>query len=186
MSSRRSLRHVSRAATVALVLALLPFAAGVVAQTETDIAISFFSAGGAYCFRLAPEGTSLSDETTWTVMMLTGTVNNKMSCRIRSVEPGATRIRGDALTNVGLAVTTVWRRERSREEFFERFAAGLSDGKLRARIVTLAPPGLEGMTTMQRADLYLRFADRGTRVEFDKAPDLTAPQLLEYQTFLPD
>ena len=60
------------------------------AQSEVDIALQFFRDGGAYCFRLAPEGTNLSEETAWSVMMLTGARNRRNDFRIRSMDPGST------------------------------------------------------------------------------------------------
>src|SRR5262245_47386640 len=44
---------------VVTLLATVPVAA----QTQADVALSFFRAGGAYCFRVAPLGVALSEET---------------------------------------------------------------------------------------------------------------------------
>jgi hypothetical protein len=156
------------------------------AQNEIDVAMEFFRDGGAYCFRLAPEGTNLSEETDWTVMMLTGGGNRRNEFRIRSMDPGATRLSGKALTDVGLAITSIWRRDRIRDEFFERFAVAITGGLLRARVVTLSPPGLSGMTLRERAETYLKFADKGSKVDFSKSSDLTAEKLLSYQTYAID
>ena len=69
----------------------------------------------------------------------------------------------------------------SRSEFFERFSHGIRDGRLRARVVKLVPPRLaRASTERERADVYLDFADRGSKVSFDKAPDLTPD---EFQTY---
>jgi hypothetical protein len=38
----------------------------------------------------------------------------------------------------------------------------------------------------ERADVYLKFADRGTRIAFDKAPDLTAEEFGQYSEHFPD
>ncbi len=156
------------------------------AQSELDVAMRFFKQGGAYCFRLAPEGESLSDETSWTVMVLTGAANSKNEFRIRTMDPGGTGVSGTPLKNIGLSITSIWRRDRLRDEFFEQFAAGITARTVRARIVTLSPPKLAEMNPRGRAELYLKFADGGSRVDFRKSPDLTADQFLAYQTYLPD
>src|SRR3954469_19353589 len=81
------------------------------AQNEADVAMQFFQQGGAYCFRLAPEGTNLSEETAWTVMMLTSASNRRNEFRIRSMDPGSTGLNGRGLTTVGLTITAIWRRD---------------------------------------------------------------------------
>jgi hypothetical protein len=119
-------------------------------------------------------------------MMLTGVANRKNTCRIRSFDAGPMSVGRESLNRIGLAVIEVWRRESLREEFFERFAQGINAKFLRARIVTLTPPRLASMSEAQRAEEYLKFSDRGSRVDFEKAPDLTAEQFLTYQNYLPD
>jgi hypothetical protein len=156
------------------------------AQTEADVALRFFQAGGAYCVRLAPEGTDLSEEAAWTVMMLTSSGSKKNALRIRDVDAGTSGLRGPELTEVGLIVTSVWRRDRVREEFFDRFAAAITDGSVRARLVTLTPPGLTAMTPRQRAELYLKFSERGTRVDFEKIADMPPDEFLRFRTYVPD
>lgn len=156
------------------------------AEVETDLAMRFFRDGGAYCFRLAPEGTNLADESTWTMMVLTSAANKRSEFPIRTMDPGPLRFREQALKDLGMAVTGIWRRERVRDEFFERFAAAIDSGDVRARVVTLAPPRLEGMTRIQRADYYLDFADKGSRIDFRGGTDLSSSRFLEYQTWVPD
>ena len=156
------------------------------AQSQADIAMKFFLQGGAYCFRLAPEGVNLSDQTEWTIMFLTGRPTTKNTFRIRSVDPGPTRMGGRVLTEVGLAVTAVWRQEGIRAEFFDRFASGIAGKTLRARVLKMAPPALPQLTSRQRAELYLKFADRGTRIIFDKAPELTPEEFKAFADYVPD
>jgi hypothetical protein len=76
-------------AVVVAVLAAVPVAA----QTQADVALSFFRAGGAYCFRIAPLGVALSEETEWTVMVLTSASNHKTVFKIRELDPGPTGLR---------------------------------------------------------------------------------------------
>ena len=168
---------------VALVALLPPWAS---AQSDADAALRFLRAGGAYCFRVAPEGVALSEETEWTLMLLTGVSNRKNTFRIRTVDPGPTRLSGQALAEVGEAVTGVWRQDSIREEFMDRFAAGISGKTLRARVVKIAPSNLARMEPRERAERYLEFADRGSRVSFDKTPDLTADEFRRYATYFPD
>jgi hypothetical protein len=165
---------------------VLLFALPLSAQTEVDIAMKFFGQGGAYCFRLAPEGTSLSDEQEWTVMVLTNQANRRKEFRIRSMDPGPTGLKGTALEQVGMAITEIWRRERLREDFFERFSAAIAGRTMRARIVKLVPPGLAAMPPRERAELYLKFGDRGSRVNFESATDLSADQFRGFQSYFPD
>ncbi|HEX7794969.1 MAG TPA: hypothetical protein VF456_11490, partial [Vicinamibacterales bacterium] len=68
--------------SLAIVVALL-VAVPVAAQTQADVALSFFRAGGAYCFRIAPLGVALSDEPEWTVMVLTSASSHKTAFKIR-------------------------------------------------------------------------------------------------------
>ena len=175
-----------RLAGIMGVLLVLLRAPSMGAQSQADIAMKFFLQGGAYCFRLAPEGVNLSDETEWTIMFLTGRSTTKNTFRIRSVDPGATGLSGRLLTDVGVVVTSVWRRDGIRAEFFDRFASGIAGKTLRARVVRMAPPALASMTTGQRAELYLKFADRGTKVAFDKAPDLTPAEFKAFAEYVPD
>jgi hypothetical protein len=168
---------------VALAL-LLPRPAS--AQNEIDVAMKFFSQGGAYCFRAAPAGVTMSDETEWTVMVLTGGSHTRNTFRIRTMDGGSTGLDDRALTDVGLAITGVWTRDRTREEFFARFAKGIAEKALRARIVRIAPAGIARMKPRDRAEVYLKFADRGTRVSFEKVPDVTAEELMTYAAYSPD
>jgi len=176
----------TRIRVMAIAVLVVAACATAAAQSEVDVAMKFFAEGGAYCFRLAPEGTNLSAETEWTVMMLTGGANHKNAYRIRAMDQGTSKIRESALNEVGLTVAGVWRRDRTREEFFDRFAAAIGDRSTRARVVKLTPPRLAEMKAGERAELYLKFADKGTRVEFDKAHDLTADEFLAFRTHLPD
>jgi len=171
---------------IALVLALLaPVSAA--AQTQADVALSFFRAGGAYCFRIAPLGVALSDETEWTIMLLTSASNRKTVFKIRELDPGATGLRGQRLKDMGQDVTAVWRTDRVREDFFERFAKGIADHEVRARVVRISPGNLAQLTSGRaRAELYLKFSERGSTVAFDKAQDLDAPELAQYSEYLPD
>ena len=158
----------------------------VLAQEDADAAMRFFADGGAYCFRLVPEGTNLSEETEWHVMVLTGTANRRNAFRIRTVEPGRLRLAGQALKDLGMSITGIWRRERIRDEFFEDFANGIRRGVTRARVATVAPPQLARMNRTQRAEFYLDFADKGSRIDFGHVADLTPEQFLAYQTYVPD
>lgn len=156
------------------------------AQSDADTAIMFFQGGGSYCFRVVPEGVSLSDETTWTFVVLTSVANTGNAFRARTIDPGETRLAGQALTDVGMAITNVWRREGLREEFFTGFAAGIASGGLRARLARISPPRLAEMKPRQRAELYLRFTDRGTKVDFRGTADLTPDGWLAFQSYLQD
>jgi len=100
-------------AVVALLTAL-----PVAAQTQADVALSFFRAGGAYCFRIAPLGVALSEETEWTVMVLTSASNHRTAFKIRELDAGPTGLRGRSLKDMGSDVTGVWRSDRLRDEFF--------------------------------------------------------------------
>lgn len=151
------------------------------AQSPVDLALAFYRSGGAYCFRIAPFGVSLSEETEWTVMLLTSKANRKNTFRIRSLDPGETGVNKSGLQALGRMTTDAWKFESQRAEFIGRFAEGIRDGTLRARVVKLAPPQLtQANTERQRAEVYLQFADRGSRVSFDKAPDLTAEEFEGY------
>ena len=176
-------RGIRLAAVVGLVTAMN---GPVRAQTEADVALRFFQSGGAYCVRLAPEGTDLSEEPAWTVMMLTSAGSKKNTLRIRDVDAGTSGLRGQELTDVGLTVTSVWRRDRVREDFFDRFSAAIADGKVRARLVTLTPPGLATMTPRQRAEAYLKFSERGTKVDFEKSADMPPDEFLRFRAYVPD
>lgn len=164
-----------RFSRVVLAFLLVLSSSSVRAQSPVDLALAFYRGGGAYCFRIAPFGVSLSEETEWTVMMLTSKANRKNTFRIRSLDPGETGVNKSGLQALGRMTTDAWKFESQRAEFMERFAEGIRDGTLRARVVKLAPPQLaRAATERERAEVYLQFADRGSRVSFDKAPDLTA------------
>jgi len=157
------------------------------AQSDVEDAIRFYSAAGSYCFRVAPSGVVMSQETEWTVMVLTSASNRKNSFEIRDVDPGTTGLRGAALAAAGIAVNNVWRLDSDRAEFFEKFAAGIDAGALRARVVKIGPANLSLLKSdRERADVYLKFADRGSRVSFDKVPDLTSEQFRQYADYFPD
>jgi hypothetical protein len=158
----------------------------VLAQGDVDLAIRFFASGGAYCFRVAPEGVALLEEAEWTVMVLTGSQNDSDTFKIRSVDAGRSRMTAGELSASRMAVTNVWRLEGRRENFFARFASGIEAGTLRARVVKVGPTGLAGMTPAARAEAYLKFTDRGSRVSFKHAPDLTASAFRQYATHFPD
>ncbi len=168
------------------VVMMVALAAELNAQNGAEVGIRFFGDGGIYCFRLAPEGTNLSEETAWTVMMLTGAANTKNDCRIRSFDDGPMSIGRESLNRIGLAVIEVWRRESLRDEFFGRFAQGITARVLRARIITLTPPRLATMSEPDRAEEYLKFSDRGSRVDFSKVPDISAQHFLSFKNYLPD
>jgi hypothetical protein len=157
------------------------------AQTQADVALSFFRAGGAYCFRLAPLGVALSEETEWTIMVLTSASNHKTAFKIRELDAGPTGLRGQRLKDMGSDVTAVWRSDRLREDFFDRFAKGITGHELRARVVRLSPANVAQLTSGRaRADLYLKFSERGSIVAFDKAPDLEANEFAQYAEYVPD
>ncbi|MGE3960006.1 MAG: hypothetical protein AB7H96_25075 [Vicinamibacterales bacterium] len=168
-------------------LLLLTMTPVVAAQNAVDAALAFYAKGGAYCFRVAPFGTALSEETEWTVMVLTSAANHKNTYRIRSVDPGDTGLKGSGLLTAGRLANDVWKFDGTRAQFFERFAQGIRDRKLRARVVKAGPPNLASIDSeRERAELYLSFADKGTRVSFDKVPDLTPEQFLVYAEHFPD
>ncbi|HUR32851.1 MAG TPA: hypothetical protein VM032_03595 [Vicinamibacterales bacterium] len=174
-----------RALGVLLCLLALPSLAR--AQNAVDAALSFYAEGGAYCFRIAPFGTALSEETEWTVMMLTSASNHRNSFRIRSVDAGNTGLSAAGLRAAGLLANDVWKFDGTRADFFERFAEGIRAGKLRARVVSAGPPNLPQVASeRERAELYLQWADKGTRVSFDKVPDLTPEQFQQYAEYFPD
>lgn len=159
------------------------------AQSAVDTALSFYSHGGAYCFRIAPFGTALSEETAWTVMVLTSASNHRNAFRIRSVDPGATGLRGSGLIAAGRFANDVWKFDGTRAEFFERFADGIRSGELRARVVKTGPPRrdlAQIASERERAELYLTFADKGSRVSFDTVPDLTPEAFMQYAEYFPD
>lgn len=185
MNRRRSTTGLARTAAVAVVVAVC--SGTVAAESLVDAAIAFYERGGAYCFRLAPFGVSFSEETAWTVMVLTGTSNHRQTFRIRSVDPGDTGLKGPALKDAGRAASEVWKGDRTREEFFDRFVHGIRRGSLRARVVDAAPPTLARIESERaRAELYLRFADRGSRVSFDKVADLSPEDFQHYSEYFPD
>lgn len=179
------MRFAVRALGVSLLFLTLATVAS--AQNAVDVALSFYAKGGAYCFRVAPLGTALSEETEWTVMLLTSTSNRRQSFRIRSVDPGETGLSKSGLMTAGRLANDVWKFDGTRADFFERFAQGIRDRKLRARVVKAGPPDLASIVSeRERAEMYLTFADKGTKVSFDKVPDLTAEQFLAYSEHFPD
>jgi hypothetical protein len=157
------------------------------AQSVVDAALSFYAKGGAYCFRIAPFGTALSEETEWTIMMLTSSSNRHNTFRIRSVEAGDTGLSGAGLRTAGQYANDVWKLDGTRGDFFDRFSEGIRSGKLRARIVKTGPPKLARTASeRERAEMYLQFADKGTRVSFEKVPDLTAEEFQQFSEYFPD
>ena len=175
------------AAAVMLALTLVLVAAATAsAQNAVDSALTFYSMGGVYCFRIAPSGTALSEETEWTVMMLTSAANHHNTFRIRSVDAGDTGLSGSGLQTAGRLANDVWKFDGSRADFFERFAEGIRAGKLRARVAKAGPPNLAVTSERDRAELYLKFADKGTKVSFDKVPDLSAEEFARYSEYFPD
>jgi hypothetical protein len=157
------------------------------AQGAVESAISFYAHGGAYCFRIAPFGVSLSEETEWTVMVLTSAANHRNTFRIRSLDPGDTGLRGAGLMTAGRFANDVWKFDRTRAEFFDRFAQGMADGQLRARVVRIDPSSLGAAASERaRAETYLKFADRGSRVSFEKVRDLAPDEFRQYADYFPD
>jgi len=73
---------------VGVMLTVLFSSAPASAQSAVDTALSFYSKGGAYCFRVAPFGVALSEEREWTVMVLTSAANHHNTFRIRTVDAG--------------------------------------------------------------------------------------------------
>jgi hypothetical protein len=167
---------------VCMVVQAMPMAA----QNAVDAALSFYSHGGAYCFRVAPEGRTLAEESEWTVMVLTSTANRRNTYKIRSVDPGDTGLSGSGLMSAGRLANDVFKFDGSRSDFFDRFAEGIRAGRLRARVVKTGPSNLAELSERARVEEYLKFADRGARVSFDKARDLTADEFLAFSDYLPD
>jgi hypothetical protein len=183
----RTVGRARRRARACLLTILLLAAAPAHAQNAVDAALAFYSKGGAYCFRIAPFGTALSEETEWTIMVLTSASNHHNTFRIRSVDPGDTGLSGARLLTAGRLANDVWKFDGSRHEFFERFADGIRNKTLRARVVKAGPPNLaEIASERERAELYLKFADKGSRVSFDKVPDLTPEEFQHYVEYFPD
>jgi hypothetical protein len=157
------------------------------AQGSVQRTLDFYSGGGSYCFRVVPAEVPLSSEDEWTVMVLTSASNAKTSFKIRAVDAGKSGISGSDLTTMGMTVNGVWRSDRDRAEFFEKFAEGIRAGTLRAKVVQIRPKELNRLKSdRERADVYLKFADRGSSVAFDKAPDLTAEEFGRYAEYYPD
>ncbi len=175
-----------KAPSSGIFLAVVLTASPVLTQGDVELAIRFFTSGGAYCFRVAPEGMALSEETEWTVMVLTSGQSKSETFRIRSVDAGRSGMTDRELSASRTAVANVWRLEGRREDFFDRFASGIEAGTLRASVVKVAPSGVAGMTRSARAEAYLKFADRGSRVSFKNVPDLTASEFRQYATYFPD
>jgi len=178
-------RYVCAGGVVLTVLLLV--AAPVAAQNAVDSALSFYASGGAYCFRITPIGTALAEETEWTVMMLTSTANHHNTFRIRSVDAGDTGLKGNGLQAAGRLANDVWKFDGSRADFFQRFAQGIRAGKLRARVVKTGPSNLAQIPSeRERAELYLKFADKGSKVNFEQVSDLTAEEFEHYSEYFPD
>ena len=157
------------------------------AQNAVDSALSFYSKGGAYCFRVAPFGIPLSEETEWTVMLLTSAANHHNTFRIRSVDAGDTGLNGSGLQTAGRLANDVWKFDGSRSDFFQRFSEGIRKGKLRARVVKAGPPNLAQISSeRERAELYLKFADKGTKVSFESVADLSPEEFGRYLEYFPD
>lgn len=168
-------------------LVLLAPASLAAQQTQVDRALTFFRQGGAYCFRLAPEGVAMAEEKEWTIMLLTSTANRKDAFKIRQLDRGSNRLRGAALRSVGEAVTGVWRNDAARAEFFERFGMGIEAGTLRARVVRIQPNNLGELTSdLARAELYLQWSDLGSTVAFKGVPDLAVNEFARYSSHFPD
>jgi len=179
------IRTLSRALGLWLLLGLASTASA--QPVVVDSVLAFYSRGGTYCFRVAPSGTALSEETEWTVMMMTAASNHHNRFRIRSVDPGDTGLSGSGLLTAGRLANDVWKFDGTRADFFARFAEGIRDKRLRARIVKFAPPALaQAGSDRERADLYLKFADKGSKVSFDKVPDLTPERFLAFSEHIPD
>ena len=171
----------------ALGVLMLVVAPAASAQNAVDSALSFYAKGGAYCFRIAPSGAALSEESEWTVMLLTAESNHHNTFRIRSVDPGETGLRGSGLLMAGQLANDVWKFDGTRADFFRRFADGIKARKLRARVVKAGPPNLPQVASeRERAELYLKFSDKGTKVSFDKVSDLTSEQFQLYAEYFPD
>jgi len=167
-----------------MVLASTPPAS---AQNAVDSAMSFYSKGGAYCFRVAPFGVALSEEREWTVMVLTSAANHHNTFRIRTVDAGDTGLSGSGLQTAGRLANDVWKFDGSRSDFFQRFSDGIRTGKLRARVVKAGPPNLAQIPSeRERAELYLKFADKGTKVSFESVDDLSAEEFGKYSEYFPD
>jgi hypothetical protein len=129
----------------------------------------------------------MAEETEWTVMVLTSASNHRNTFKIRSVDPGDTGLRGAGLLTAGRLANDVWKFDGARADFFDRFAEGIRAGKLRARVVKAGPPNLGQIASERaRAEIYLKFADKGSKVSFDKVPDLTAEQFQQYSEYFPD
>ena len=180
-----STRRVIGAAGLCLA-AVVGMAGFVSAQSQVESAIHFYTAGGAYCFRIAPPGMALAEQTEWTIMVLTSTANRKSSFKIRELHAGASNFGSASMKVAESVVPGVWRSEHDREEFFRSFAEGIEGGMLRARVVLLHPAGLEKMSERSRAETYLRFSERGSAVAFDKVGDLKADEFRQYAEYLPD
>ncbi len=181
------IRTLARALSLCLLLGLVATATASAQPAAVDSALAFYAKGGTYCFRIAPFGTALSEEREWTVMMLTAAWNHRNSHRIRSVDAGETGLGKSALLTAGRLANDVWKFDGTRADFFERFAEGIRNKRLRARVVKLGPAVMgEASSERERAELYLEFADKGSKVSFDKVPDLTPEQFLEFSEYFPD
>lgn len=154
---------------------------------DVNLAVRFFIDGGAYCCRVAPAGVAMASEASWTVLLLTSRSNRKTRFKMREVVGGQTQLPRAMMAEARRAVTDVWRLDRDREAFFAKFADGITNGRLRSRVVQTGPPTLATMTSdRERAETYLRFADSGATIDFGKAPDLTAEQFHAFLEYFPD
>ncbi len=91
--------------TLGALVLVLASASAARAQNAVDMALGFYAKGGVYCFRIVPQGTALSEETEWTVMMLTAASNHHNTFRIRSVDPGDTG-GGSASSRIGMTASS--------------------------------------------------------------------------------
>ena len=54
-------------------------------------------------------------------------------------------------------------------------------------MVKTSPPGFAQVASeRERAELYLKFADKGSKVSFDKVPDLTPDEFQQFSDYVPD
>ena len=154
------------------------------AQSPVDTALSFYSEGGWFCFRVVPVGVAPSKQTQWAMMVLTSKLNRKNTFKIEVGHPSKT---GFALAAPGIAVADqIWRADPTRAEFFTKFAEGISAGSLRARVVQVGPTNLGQLSSdTERAELYTKFAERNPNISFEKAPDLKAEEFISFRDSFP-
>jgi len=122
-----------------------------------------------------------------TGMVLTGKTNPNTRFTLRELRPGRARTSPSALKTLGDVVTGLWRLDRDRDEFFKRFAEGIDRGVLRAKVVLTGPANLASLKSdRERADVYLKAAEKGMTISFDKVPDLGATEFMRYAEYFPD